>query len=517
MKRLSTFISALVLLFLITGSLHAQIAKFLPKNFDAQKAVKVIDEKIVAYDFDLNAIDKSVKSVYVIKPDSVLKDQALVTKYGKNANFGIIFINTFSSNSEVIQNDEHKTEVFTFVERMPQFPGGDVEMLKFVQKNVRYPSDAIKNGVQGKVVARFVVNETGKVEKAEIVRSVDPSCDREALRIIKLLPKFIPGTQNGKNVSVWFTLPITFRQEGLDNTYKQKEEWTPTKKTIVVYNGKRMPTTFNLSQVDMAKAEIIALIKPESNVAKQKLINQYGKGADNGAIVINDKYFKIASDTMNSQIKIDDNNYVFVKLNKGAQFPGGEKLAMEFIKNNLVYPISARMNNIQGKVEIQFTIDKLGKVRNPRVIGNKSQLLSDAALDVIYKFPDWIPAEQDGIKVNSMYTLPFEFKIETPMDEKVYQVIEQMPEFPGGASALLKFIQQNIKHPKGSTEGVVIIRFVVSRLGKVGRVEVVRGIDPDYDSEALRVVSILPDFIPGKQNGIDVAVWYTIPVRFRNK
>jgi len=112
---------------------------------------------------------------------------------------------------------------------------------------------------------------------------------------------------------------------------------------------------------------------------------------------------------------------------------------MEFINNILVYPLYARTNNIQGKVEIQFTIDKSGKVRNPRIISNVDPVLNEAALDVIYKFPDWIPAEQDGIKVNSMYTLPFEFKLETPMDEKVYQVVEQMPRFPGGEYKMLEY------------------------------------------------------------------------------
>lgn len=107
--------------------------------------------------------------------------------------------------------EEVKEQPYTMVEQMPQFPGGNAELLKFVAKNLRYPTIAQENGIQGRVIVRFVVSASGKVEDVQVVRSLDPYCDKEAIRVVQSLPKWIPGKQNGRNVPVYFTLPITFK------------------------------------------------------------------------------------------------------------------------------------------------------------------------------------------------------------------------------------------------------------------------------------------------------------------
>jgi len=111
--------------------------------------------------------------------------------------------------------------VFTVVEQNPQFPGGDGELLKYISSHIVYPAVPLQNGVQGKVMIRFVVTKTGLVDNIEIIRSLDPACDKEAIRVIKTLPKFIPGKQNGKNVAVWYNLPITFKLDGEKETDKK--------------------------------------------------------------------------------------------------------------------------------------------------------------------------------------------------------------------------------------------------------------------------------------------------------
>jgi TonB family protein len=109
---------------------------------------------------------------------------------------------------EVISKNEH---IFTVIEQMPQFPGGEKELLNFISTNLVYPGRALRDGIQGKVICRFVVTKTGRVESPEVVRSLDPACDKEAIKVVKSLPRFIPGRQNGVNVSVWYTVPITFK------------------------------------------------------------------------------------------------------------------------------------------------------------------------------------------------------------------------------------------------------------------------------------------------------------------
>ena len=99
------------------------------------------------------------------------------------------------------------------VQEMPEFPGGEAALLKFVGDNVKYPSDAQNNNIQGKVILRFVVRSDGSVDRIEVLRGIDPSLDNEAVRVVKTLPRFKPGKQGGVAVPVWFLLPVTFRLE----------------------------------------------------------------------------------------------------------------------------------------------------------------------------------------------------------------------------------------------------------------------------------------------------------------
>lgn len=105
---------------------------------------------------------------------------------------------------------EEEVEVFFFAEEQPEFPGGQPGLLKYIKDHVNYPVIAQENGVQGRVIVRFVVDEEGSVTNAEIYRSIDPSLDREALRVINTLPKFKPGRQGGNPVKVYYTAPINF-------------------------------------------------------------------------------------------------------------------------------------------------------------------------------------------------------------------------------------------------------------------------------------------------------------------
>ena len=109
-----------------------------------------------------------------------------------------------------------KEEVFIAVEQMPQFPGGDAELMKFLSKNIKYPTMAMENNIQGRVVVQFVVTKTGAIGEVKVIRSVDRDLDREAIRVCKSLPNFIPGKMNGQAVNVWYTLPVNFKLQGVN-------------------------------------------------------------------------------------------------------------------------------------------------------------------------------------------------------------------------------------------------------------------------------------------------------------
>ena len=106
---------------------------------------------------------------------------------------------------------EEETKVFDVVEQMPSFPGGDAALMQYLSSHIKYPVVAEENGIQGRVIATFVVERDGSITDVKVVKSVDPSLDKEAIRVLKSMPKWIPGKQNGAAVRVKYTVPVTFR------------------------------------------------------------------------------------------------------------------------------------------------------------------------------------------------------------------------------------------------------------------------------------------------------------------
>jgi len=132
-----------------------------------------------------------------------------------------IEINTEETNEEieikapveqVVEEEEQEEEIFMVVETMPEFPGGQAELFKYLSENVKYPVIAQENGIQGRVICQFVVNKDGSIVDVQVVRSGgDASLDKEAVRVIKSMPKWKPGKQRGKAVRVKYTVPVNFK------------------------------------------------------------------------------------------------------------------------------------------------------------------------------------------------------------------------------------------------------------------------------------------------------------------
>jgi protein TonB len=115
---------------------------------------------------------------------------------------------------EVIADEkpkEEETKVFDVVEQMPEFPGGQGALFEYLTKNTRYPAVAEENGIQGRVIVTFVVERDGSITDVKVAKGVDPSLDKEAMRVVRSMPKWIPGKQNGTSVRVKFTVPVLFR------------------------------------------------------------------------------------------------------------------------------------------------------------------------------------------------------------------------------------------------------------------------------------------------------------------
>ncbi len=111
---------------------------------------------------------------------------------------------------EEVEEDDPEAEPFVVVEEMPMFPGGEVELLKWIMEHTQYPEVAKENNIQGKVIVRFCVTSKGTVDRVSILKGVDTELDKEAIRVVQMLPAFKPGKQGGKPVPVWYMVPINF-------------------------------------------------------------------------------------------------------------------------------------------------------------------------------------------------------------------------------------------------------------------------------------------------------------------
>jgi len=111
----------------------------------------------------------------------------------------------------VVEEPEQEEQIFQVVENQPEFPGGMAELMKFLQKNIKYPNICQEQDIQGRVIVQFVVNTDGSIVDAQVMKPVNPYLDKEALRVVSIMPKWKPGEQRGKKVRVRFTLPVTFR------------------------------------------------------------------------------------------------------------------------------------------------------------------------------------------------------------------------------------------------------------------------------------------------------------------
>jgi protein TonB len=112
-----------------------------------------------------------------------------------------------------VEEPKKESEVFTYVEQEPTFPGGEDAMMAFLGKNIKYPAQAKEAGIEGQVVVQFIVNEDGDISDVKVVRSVAGGCDAEAMRVVRSMPKWKPGKQNGRAVRVLYNLPIRFKLE----------------------------------------------------------------------------------------------------------------------------------------------------------------------------------------------------------------------------------------------------------------------------------------------------------------
>lgn len=239
-------------------------------------------------------------------------------------------------------------DIFDVVEEMPVFPGGQTGLMEFIAKNLRYPVKAQKEGIQGRVIARFIVEKDGSVSNLAVARrSASSELDAEAIRVLSTMPKWTPGKQRGKEVRVKYTVPIAFKLSG-----PEVEEIKDSKLMEVVVVGYAPKDDIITPEVVLESAEIMP------------------------------------------------------------KYPGGASGLMSYLARNIKYPFDAQQSKTQGRVVIQMIVNKDGHVISPKVIQSVSPSLDAEAIRVVMGMPRWEPGKNDGQTVAVQYTLPITFKLQ---------------------------------------------------------------------------------------------------------
>jgi protein TonB len=141
--------------------------------------------------------------IEIVEDEKEIEEELIIEDMEVDENTEIEFI-------EVVAEDVSEEQIFTIVEEMPMFPGGEAALLKYLGSNIKYPAIAKDAGIQGTVFVTFVVDEAGSVKDVRVLRSIGGGCDEEAIRVVKSMPRWSPGKQRGKSVKVQYNLPIRF-------------------------------------------------------------------------------------------------------------------------------------------------------------------------------------------------------------------------------------------------------------------------------------------------------------------
>lgn len=204
------------------------------------------------------------------------------------------------------------------------------------------------------------------------------------------------------------------------------------------------------------------------------------------------------------------------------QFPGGQEALVKFITENLKYPETARQNKVEGTIVVYFVVDEDGRVIRPFGQANQpndsKRPLIKEAVRIVQSMPKWIPATHKGEKVRCSMRLPITFSLASTAAKSV----DAQPEFPGGLSALLQYLGDNIRYPEtaknAKAEGTVLVQFKITEdgsLAEIGQLKTDANLHPDLVEEALRVVKTMPKWKPAIKDGKVVPLIYTLPVKFQ--
>ncbi len=321
---------------------------------------------------------------------------------------------------------------YVIVEEMPEYPGGKVALMKFIAKNVKYPEEAKKHKVQGRVFIRFVVKKDGGVDQTTIVRSIHPLLDKEAIRVVELLPKWKPGRQKGEAVDVWYTVPINFQLQGNKNNEVSRPDVRPKfpggTKALQKFIADNIKYPEEAKKRDIkgrvfvqytitkdGSIDSIKVVKPvhplldNEAIRVIKLLPKWEPAKKDGKAI--DVKFTVPINFHWSDKNKEETKHPYVRVDKMPEYPGGQEAIDQFIAANVQYPEEAKAQKIEGRIIVRFVVTEKGNMEKVKVVRSVHPLLDKEAVRVVKLLSGWKPGEHRGKVVKVWYTVVVNFSL----------------------------------------------------------------------------------------------------------
>ena len=299
-------------------------------------------------------------------------------------------------------------------------------------------------------------------------------------------------------------------------------------KPLIVIDGAKMAKDFNMSEIKPDEIESISILK------NQSATSQYGEDGKDGVIIISKKK---NGDKNGKENSAEPKEEIFVVVEDQPEFPGGNAAMMEFLSNNINYPAEAKEKGIQGRVIVNYVVEKDGSISEVHIVRGVDPMLDKEAVRVIESMPDWKPGKQRGKEVRVRYTLPIVFRLPVEgqvQDEVVIhykedkanatdsKIVPNPPtpaKFPGGDEAMFKYMAESVKYPviamESGIQGLVEVVYNIDKDGKASFVRFNKNTDPSLDKEARRVLESMPKWRPGQVDGKPANMTFTQSFLFR--
>ncbi len=305
----------------------------------------------------------------------------------------------------------------------PQFPGGDAALIGFINDNAQYPAQAIQDSVQGKVIVQLLIEKTGKVGDVKVLRSVREDLDQEAVRVVKMLPDFIPAIQDGELYESWYTVPVAFKlakqvapstpvETGNGITADQPNYDEPPmfpggEEALVAFIGENIDFSDSGRDHALNDSDSKTLRLHIDTTGKVDDVRiQYSSGEQE--IIRIGKPFPDFTPAMQDGKPIAA-YYTLPIIIEHPMFPGGVDGLMQFLANNVNYPVTSKPDGQWYRSVIGFTVDKIGKASDFIVLLSDGREFDQEAIRICKLLPDFIPGKLNGMPLKTQFILPVSF------------------------------------------------------------------------------------------------------------